>query len=90
MVPLNSFATGIVADIIRRQPASPARTTFAWQLAVGPVLARKAVVSLQDGLLVVRVRDAQWGAELESSSATILGRMRHLLGAAQVRGVEIR
>ena len=37
---------GVLAEIVRRQPASKERTAFAWQLAVGPALARATTVEL--------------------------------------------
>ena len=46
MVPLQNFATGVLAEVIQRQPPSPARTTFAWTVAVGPALARSATATL--------------------------------------------
>jgi predicted nucleic acid-binding Zn ribbon protein len=84
MVPLQNFATRVVADVIRRQPPSPARTTFAWQIAVGPALARSTTVELQEGVLTVRTRHPQWAREVDRASDTILQRMQHLLGASAV------
>ena len=51
MVPLQNFATGVLAEVIRRQPPSPARTTFAWTIAVGPALARSATATLTASVL---------------------------------------
>ena len=70
MVPLQNFATGVIADVIRRQPPSPARTTFAWTVAVGPALARSTTVTLIDQVLVVRSRDARWAKEIARASDT--------------------
>jgi hypothetical protein len=90
MVPLQNFASGVIAEVIRRQPASPGRTTFAWTVAVGPALARSATVTLIDEVLYVRTKDARWAAEIERATGTILQRMQHLLGAASVQRIEIR
>ena len=84
MVPLQNFATGVLADIIRRQPPSPARTAFAWSVAVGPALARSTTVLLSSEVLTVRARDPRWAREIERAADTILARMQHLLGAANI------
>ncbi|HEU4926081.1 MAG TPA: DciA family protein [Vicinamibacterales bacterium] len=89
MVPLQNFATGVIAEVIRRQPPSPGRTTFAWTVAVGPALARSATVTLVDQVLYVRTRDARWAAEIERLKSTILPRMQHLLGTGSVLSMEI-
>jgi hypothetical protein len=89
MVPLQQFATGVLADVIRRQPASPARTVFAWQLAVGPALARAGTVDLRDGVLTIHMRDARWRLEVKRAEATILARLQELLGPTSVTRIEI-
>jgi hypothetical protein len=88
MLPIQSFAGEVLADILRRQPHSRERTTFAWQVAVGPALARATWVDLADGVLTVRVRDARWGVELERAVPTILTRMQGLLGARSVSRIQ--
>ena len=85
MVPLQNFATGVLAEVIRRQPPSAARTTFAWTVAVGPALSRSTTVLLTDGVLMVRARDPRWAKEVERATDTILKRMRQLLGAANIQ-----
>ena len=77
---LNQFAPAVLADIIRRQPASRERTTFAWTMAVGPALARVTTVELRDRTLVVTARDARWAKEIGRASDTILARVRYLVG----------
>jgi hypothetical protein len=89
MVPLQSFATGVLADIIRRQPPSPARTTFAWTVAVGPALARTTTATLTESVLTIRARDPRWAKEVQRAADTILLRMQHLLGAGSVVKMEI-
>ena len=89
MVPLQNFATGVIAEVIRRQPPSPGRTTFAWTVAAGPALARSATVTLSGGVLTVRARDPRWAEEIERAADTILKRMQHLLGAASVSRIEV-
>ena len=89
MVPLQNFATGVLADVIRRQPPSPARTNFAWTVAVGPALARSATATLNGAVLTVRPRDPRWSKELERARDTILARMQQLLGRESVVRMEI-
>jgi len=89
MVPLQNFATGVIAEVIRRQPSSPGRTSLAWTVAVGPALARSASVTLVDEVLCVRARDARWAQEIERAAETILKRMQHLLGTTSVKRIEI-
>lgn len=89
MIPLQKFASGVLAEIVRRQPHSPHRTAFAWQLAVGPALARSTSVELEHGILTVRTRDLRWGREIERAADTILGRMQHVLGPAAVTQIRL-
>jgi hypothetical protein len=89
VVPLQKFATGVLADVIRRQPSSAARTTFAWEVAVGTHLAKSSSVDLVDGTLFVRARDPRWAAEIERASDVILSRLQHYLGAHAVRRLKI-
>jgi hypothetical protein len=89
VVPLQKFATGVLAEIIRRQPASAARTAFAWELAVGAHLARSTSVELVNGTLVVRARDPRWTAEVERAADIILQRVQHYLGPGAVTRLDI-
>ena len=89
MVPLQNFATTVLGEVIRRQPESAARTAFAWQLSVGPALARSTTIELRAGVLAVRARDPRWTREIERASATILARMQHLLGRSAIVRLEI-
>jgi predicted nucleic acid-binding Zn ribbon protein len=85
MIPVQRFASGVLAELVRRQPPSKARTDFAWQLAVGPAIARATVVGLDDGgVLTVRATDARWLQELKRAQEVILPRLQDLLGPDQV------
>ena len=90
MIPVQSFATGVIAEIVRRQPASRDRTNFAWQLAVGQALARATTVELSEGVLNVRAVDRRWIREIERARETVLAKMQHLLGADAVRTLRTR
>ena len=89
MVPLQNFAPGVLADVIRRQPPSPARTSLAWTVAVGPALARSTTATLTGAVLTVRARDQRWVKEVERARDTILARMQQLLGRESVGRIEI-
>jgi hypothetical protein len=88
MIPLQNFSTSVLAEIVRRQPASKERTNFAWQLAVGPALARVTTVELGQGVLTVRGLDARWLVEIERARVPVLQKMQHLLGDGEVTRVQ--
>jgi len=90
MIPVHHFSTSVLAQIVRRQPASQARTNFAWQLAVGQALARATTVVLQDGVLTVRAVDRRWIREIEPMRQTVLEKLQQLLGKDQVVRVDLR
>jgi predicted nucleic acid-binding Zn ribbon protein len=87
--PLHAIAAQVLAETIRRQPASKERTSFAWSVAVGPALARAATVELRDRVLIVRPRDARWAREIGRATDTILSRLRALLGPGSVEAIDI-
>jgi Dna[CI] antecedent, DciA len=89
MLPIQQFSSGVLAEIIRRQPPSKERTAFAWQIAVGPAVARTTTADLVNGVLNVRTRDAHWEREVSRAAATILARMQHLLGAQAVTALTV-
>ena len=89
MLPVQSIATGVIAEIIRRQPPSPEKTSFAWSVAVGPALARVTTVELRNHNLIVMARDPRWQRELDRARETILSRVQVLLGADVVKGLYI-
>jgi hypothetical protein len=86
---LQSVAPAVLAEIIRRQPASRERTEFAWSVAVGPALARVTTVELRNHNMIVCARDVQWARELERARDTILPRLQLLLGRDTVKGLYI-
>jgi predicted nucleic acid-binding Zn ribbon protein len=89
MIPIQHFSSGVLAEIVRRQAPSKARTAFAWQIAVGPAIARSTSVEAVDGVLHVHPRDARWGQEIRRAAPTILQRMRHLLGDQALRSIKV-
>jgi len=89
MLPIQQFSSGVLAEIIRRQPPSAERTTFAWQIAVGPAISRTTTIELTDGVLLVTVRDVHWARAVERGAATILPRMQHLLGTQPIAALKV-
>ena len=90
MLPIQTFAGSVLAELVRRQPASKERTAFAWQLAVGPSLARVTSVDLADRVLTVRAKDHRWSREVARAEHTILARLQHLLGGDAISRIAIR
>lgn len=89
MLPVQHFSTGIVAEILRRQPPSPGRTRLAWQLAVGHALAKVTAVHLDGTVLRVRCADRRWTVELSRARDVVLARLQAVLGAAAVTRIVI-
>lgn len=89
MLPIQRFSTRVLADVVRRQPSSPARTAFAWQLAVGPALARSTTVTLEAGVLTVRATDPRWATEVTRNREIVLARLQNLLGPDAVRTIRV-
>ena len=87
MHPIQRFSSGVLTEILRRQPASNEKTAFAWQLAVGPALARATTVELDGSVLKVRATDVRWLRELERARPAVLARLQGLLGADAVRAI---
>jgi predicted nucleic acid-binding Zn ribbon protein len=89
MLPIQHFSSGVLAEVIRRQPSSPARTALAWQVAVGPALARATTVELVDGVLTVHSTDARWMQEITRARDIVLRRLQHVLGPDSVKTLNV-
>ena len=88
MIPLQNFTAGVLAEIVRRQPPSKARTTFAWHVAAGPALARVTTVELENSVLRVRANDPRWLGEIERAREAVLQKMQHLLGSDEIKRIK--
>ena len=86
---LQACIPAVLAEVIRRQQPSAARTAFAWSVAVGPALARVTVVDLRGRVLHVTPKDPQWAREIKRAHATILDRIQLLLGREGVVDIAI-
>src|SRR3954463_8612442 len=81
MLPLQHIASSVLADLIRRQPASRARTAFAWSVAVGPALARVTTIDLREGGLNVTPKDARRSGAPHRASLPTLARRQAIIGS---------
>jgi predicted nucleic acid-binding Zn ribbon protein len=89
MLPIQQFSGRVLTEIVRRQPSSPARTAFAWQMAVGAALARVTKVKLgDDGVLTVTAADDRWGAEIDRARDVALRRLQNILGE-EIKSVRV-
>ena len=62
------------------------RAVEAWDVAVGPAIARHArAVSFQDGALVVEVEGSAWRYELGFLERDLVGRVNQHLGSTVVK-----
>jgi hypothetical protein len=86
---VQQFAPALLAEILRRQPPSDARTALAWQVAVGTAVARATTVRLDKGRLIVTATDPRWIAEIERAREPVLHRMQHLLGPDSIRTISL-
>lgn len=90
MKSIQTFAGGVLGQILLRQPPSPARTAFAWQLAVGPALARATSVEMDGTTLRVRSADPRWLEEIERARPVIVVKLQQLLGPDTVTRITAR
>ena len=89
MLPIQNLTTGVLAEMIRRQPASKEKTRFVWQMAVGPAIARVTTVELDAGVLTVRCSDQRWLSEIARARPLIMSRLQQLLGPDTVRRIAL-
>ena len=78
-----------LAEILRKAPLNDEKITFAWRAAVGAAMDRGTTVSLDKGVLRVRVKDPAWRREVERSEILIRARLDALLGRGVIRSIEI-
>jgi predicted nucleic acid-binding Zn ribbon protein len=82
--PLHGVASTVIADLLKRQPHSPGRTRLAWEIVVGPALARVTRVEMRGTVLDVTAADPRWLREIERAKPAILARLQHLLGDGHI------
>jgi hypothetical protein len=89
MQSIRDTATGALRELLASQPTTAAKVTFAWQVAVGPALARAAIVSWADGTLRVTPRDAAWRREIQRAQHMLAERLGRLLGPDVIRSIVV-
>ena len=83
MIAVQNVLPGVLIELVRRQPTSPAKVDFAWRTSVGPAIARASQATLSDGgVLTITVGDARWRREIEHSLPLVRARLDRLLGDA--------
>jgi hypothetical protein len=83
VIAVQNVLPGVLIELVRRQPTSPAKVDFAWRTSVGPAIARASHAALNDaGVLTVTVADARWRREIEHSLPAVRARLERLLGDA--------
>jgi hypothetical protein len=87
--PLQTFAAGVIAHVIRRQPPSAARTAFVWSVAAGPAMSRAASVDMRGTVLLVTPKDARWAREIARAAPTLLARLHALVGSTEITSLHI-
>lgn len=87
---IQTFSGGVIADVLRRQPSSRGRTELAWQLAVGPALARATSVRMEGTTLRVTAQDARWLKEIQRARPAILAKLQQLLGPDHITHISTR
>ena len=90
MESLQQTAARVLGPLLKGQPLSPGKVSFAWTIAAGAVLARAGTPRwTPDGILRVRARSAAWRTELERARPMVAGRLNQLLGPEAVRRIII-
>jgi predicted nucleic acid-binding Zn ribbon protein len=88
MESLQSTAPRALRALLDRQPTTPAKVTFAWQIAAGVTLGRATTPRWsEDGVLHVTARSAAWRREIDRARPTIAARLKELLGPGVVRAI---
>ena len=89
MIPVHRLLPDALAEILRKAPLTDDKVAFAWRSSVGPAIDRGTSVTLREGVLQVRAREAGWGREVERSETLIRARLDSLLDRGVVRAISI-
>ena len=88
---IRDIAPRVVNGLLRDQPLSTGKIRFAWQMSVGPSIARSTSVQLErDGTLLVTTSGEHWRREILRSAATIKQRLSELLGPHVVKRLKVK
>ena len=90
MQPLTQVIPGALVALLRDSPMSPGKADFAWQVVVGPAMARVTSVRLEADVLLIDAQTPAWGREIRRGSSLILKRLQSLLGPRVIREIVVR
>lgn len=91
MIPARECVPKVLSELLRGQPMSEAKISFAWRASVGEVMARSTSVQLDPtGTLRVRANTDHWRRETARSAVIIKRRLVELLGNGIVKRVIVR
>jgi hypothetical protein len=90
MLPLSHAIPAALTEMLRAQPLSDGKITFAWRAAVGPALERVTSVKLAGRVLLVDTAGVLWSREIMRQSPIILRRLQAFLGPHIVETIEVR
>ena len=83
VIAVQGVLPGVLVELVRRQPMTPAKVDFAWRTSVGGAFARASRVSLGErGALTIHVDDPHWRREIQHALPTLRARLERLLGDA--------
>jgi hypothetical protein len=83
VIAVQGVLPGVLIELVRRQPMTPAKVDFAWRTSVGPAFSRASRITLGErGALTVHVDDPHWRREIQHALPTLRKRLERLLGDA--------
>ena len=90
MQAFRSSATSLLHTLLKDQPASAAKVTFAWKVAAGPALARATSVRWDDSrVLHVTAGNDAWRREIRHARPMLLERLGQILGPDVVKRMTV-
>jgi predicted nucleic acid-binding Zn ribbon protein len=90
MIAAQDCVTSALRTLLHNQPLSAGKVRLAWDVTVGPAMARVTRASLSaDGVLAVHVTDRHWAKEIYRSTGLITSRLNRLLGEGAVKNLDV-
>jgi hypothetical protein len=87
---LDQSSARAMRTLLELQPVTLAKVTFAWTIAAGPALARRARVSWPgNGALRLTAASEAWRREIVRAKPMVADRLAQLLGTGVVRTIVI-
>ena len=90
MIPAHTCISPVISQLLRKQPMSPAKLSFAWRTAVGETIHRASTVTLtKEGILEVWAVDQHWRREIQRATPVIIPRLQRLLHGTLIKGLVV-